>query len=202
MSDARTLDVSSLPPGAFGSRSLLWWGTMGIVLIEGTALRAGDRRLFLSHDAARRIWPPSGVIPPDLRWGTINTLVLLFSLVPNELAKRAGEHVELGGVRLWMTVCVLFGVLFNLVRVFEFRHLNVMWDHSSYGSIVWLLLGLHTTHIVTDFLDTIVLTALMFVGPVEERRFVDVEENAAYWYFVVLAWLPIYGVIYWVPRLS
>ena len=41
----------------------------------------------------------------------------------------------------------------------------------------------------------------MFVGPIEEKRFVDVEENAVYWYFVVLAWLPIYGVIYWAPRL-
>ena len=42
---------------------------------------------------------------------------------------------------------------------------------------------------------------LMFVGPIEEKRFVDVEENAVYWYFVVIAWLPIWGVIYWAPRL-
>jgi heme/copper-type cytochrome/quinol oxidase subunit 3 len=200
MSDVRTLDVRSLPPGAFGSRSLLWWGTLGIVLIEGTAFALAIGAYFFLVTRAPS-WPPSGVIPPALRWGTLNTLVLLVSLVPNELAKRAGEKVDLGGVRLWMTVCLLFGVLFNTVRVFEFRHLNVMWDHDSYGSIVWLLLGLHTTHIVTDFLDTAVLTVLMFTGPVEEHRFVDVEENAVYWYFVVLAWLPIYGVIYWAPRL-
>jgi cytochrome c oxidase subunit I+III len=31
---------------------------------------------------------------------------------------------------------------------------------------------------------------------------VDVEDNAVYWYFVVAAWLPIYGVIYWAPRLT
>ena len=77
----------------------------------------------------------------------------------------------------------------------------MLWDRDAYGSIVWLLLGLHTTHIVTDFLDSAVLTVLMFIGPIEEKRFVDVEENAVYWYFVVLAWLPIYGVIYWAPRL-
>ena len=41
----------------------------------------------------------------------------------------------------------------------------------------------------------------MFTGPIEERRFVDVSENAVYWYFVVAAWLPIYGVLYWAPRL-
>ena len=66
---------------------------------------------------------------------------------------------------------------------------------------MWRLVGLHTTHIATDVLDTGVLTALMIAGPIEERRFVDVAENAVYWYFVVLAWLPIYGVIYWAPRI-
>ena len=34
MTEPRTLDVSHLPPGAFGHRSILWWGTMGIVLID------------------------------------------------------------------------------------------------------------------------------------------------------------------------
>ena len=99
-----------------------------------------------------------------------------------------------------MLLCLVFALAFNIIRIYEFAHLNVSWNRDSYGSIVWLLLGLHTTHIVTDFLDSIVLTALMFVGPVEEHWFVDVEQNAVYWYFVVFAWLPIYGVIYWVPR--
>ena len=36
MSEVRTLDVSALPPGAFGSRTLTFWGTLGIVVIEGT----------------------------------------------------------------------------------------------------------------------------------------------------------------------
>jgi cytochrome c oxidase subunit III len=100
-----------------------------------------------------------------------------------------------------MVVSLGFAVAFNIVRAFEFAHLNVSWDHDAYGSIVWLMLGFHTTHIITDLLDSTVLTVLMFTGPVEEHRFVDVEENAVYWYFVVLAWLPIYGVIYWAPRL-
>jgi heme/copper-type cytochrome/quinol oxidase subunit 3 len=32
------------------------------------------------------------------------------------------------------------------------------------------------------------------------RRYTDVEDNAVYWDFVVLSWLPIYVLIYWVPR--
>jgi len=200
MSGPRTVDVSSLPPGAFGSRSLMWWGTMGMVLIESTVFALAIAAYFFFR-TRMHAWPPDGVSPPDLLWGTVNTVVLLASGLPNELAKRAGESVNLRGVRIWMVVCLVFGIAFNALRVIEFRHLNVTWDHDAYGSIVWVLLGLHTTHIVTDFLDTAVLAILMFVGPIEEKRFVDVEENAAYWYFVVIAWLPIYGVIYWAPRL-
>ena len=42
----------------------------------------------------------------------------------------------------------------------------------------------------------------MFTRHARDRRFVDVSENAFYWYFVVLVWLPLYAVIYWVPRLG
>ena len=201
MSARAVLDVRHLPAGAFGSRSLMWWGTMGVVLIEGTVFGLAIAAYFYLG-VRLPAWPPHGDAPPDLRWGTVNTLVLLASLVPNELTKRAADRVNLRGVQLWLVVSVVFAVVFNAVRALEFGALNVSWDRDSYGSIVWLLLGLHTTHIVTDFLDTVVLTVLMFVGPVEEHRFVDVEENSAYWYFVVLTWLPIYGVIYWAPRLT
>jgi cytochrome c oxidase subunit 3 len=196
----RTLDVSMLPPGAFGHRSVTFWGVAGIMLIEGTAFALAIGTYFYLQTRTSD-WPPDGVAPPGLLWGTVNTAVLLVSAVPNQWVRSAAERVDLSRVRLWMVVCLIFGIVFNWIRVYEFMSLNVSWSRDAYGSVVWLLLGLHTTHIVTDFLDSAVLTALMFTGPVEEKRYVDVSENALYWYFVVLSWLPIYGVIYWAPRL-
>jgi heme/copper-type cytochrome/quinol oxidase subunit 3 len=46
-----------------------------------------------------------------------------------------------------------------------------------------------------------VLAVMSHTGPWEGKRFVDVSENALYWYFVVIAWIPIYGLVYWAPRL-
>ena len=201
MSERRTIDVGMLAPSAFGSRSLMFWGTTGLMFIEGMAFALAIGMYFFLLTRSTSGWPPGEIPPPQLMWGTVNTLILLASCVPNQLAKKAAEHVNLRGVRIWITVALLFALAFNIVRVFEFARLNVWWNENAYGSIVWFLLGLHTTHIVTDFLDSLVLAVLMFVGPVEEKRFVDVSENSLYWYFVVLAWLPIYGVIYWAPRL-
>jgi heme/copper-type cytochrome/quinol oxidase subunit 3 len=35
----------------------------------------------------------------------------------------------------------------------------------------------------------------------EPRRLVDTSENSLYWRFVWLSWIPIYLLIYWVPRM-
>jgi cytochrome c oxidase subunit I+III len=101
---------------------------------------------------------------------------------------------------LWLAVCLLFGLAFSAVRGFEFGVLNVRWDTDAYGSIVWCLMFLHTTDIVTDVADTAVLAVLMMTSFARGHRFVDVSENAFYWYFVVLTWLPIYATVYLVPR--
>jgi heme/copper-type cytochrome/quinol oxidase subunit 3 len=177
----------------------MWWGTCGLILIEGTAfaLAIGMYLYYWTHATQ---WPPGHTAPPRLLWGTLNTVILLASAVPNQLTRNAAERVDLRATQRWFVVALIFAIAFNVVRAFEFTGLNVKWNQDAYGSIVWLLLGLHTTHIVTDVLDSAVLAALLFIGPVEEKRFVDVSENSIYWYFVVLTWLPIYAVIYLAPR--
>ena len=200
MSARPVIDVSELPTYAFGHRQLSWWATWSMIFIEGAMLVV----LLLTYFFLRTPvadWPPGERLPPDLLWGTINTGIILVSCVPNHFAKKAAGHLDLRGVRIWMTVTLAFGLAFLAFRLFEFQSLNCLWDENAYGSIVWVNMGFHTAHLLTDILDTIVLTTLMFVGPIEGKRFVDVSENCIYWYFVVAIWLPIYGVIYIAPRL-
>ena len=194
----KALDVSQLPSFGFSHRSPMWWGTMGMIAIEGTVfvLCIGSYFYLRSHANA---WPMNAP-PPDLLWGTLNTLILLASVFPNHMAKHAAIRMDLAKVRLWLVVCLMFSLAFSLVRIFEFGSLNVRWDSNAYGSVVWMLLGLHTVHLLTDAYDSLVLTVLAFIEPMEGRRFVDVSENAMYWDFVVGSWLIIYFIIYWGPR--
>ena len=128
--------------------------------------------------------------------------MLLLSLIPNQLIKGWARAEDVTKTRLGLVIMCIAGILPLIVRVFEFMALNVRWDTDAYGSIVWLLLGLHTTHLVTDVIDTIVLMALMFTRHgYEGRRFSDVYDNASYWDFVVVSWLPVYFILYWFPRL-
>ena len=196
---SKTLDVSALPSFAFGQRSILWWATLGMIAIEGTAFALFIAAyLYLKWRVPN--WPP-GFAPPEMRWGTLTTIIVLISVVPNALTKRAAEKLDLARTRLWLVVSFLFALAFCVVRALEFTTLNCWWDSNAYGSIVWTLLGLHTTHFVTDAIDTGVLAGVMFTGRLDANRFVDISENAFYYYFVIVSWLPLYAVIYLAPRL-
>ena len=192
------LDVAELQTVVFSDRSLMWWGTVGLMAIEGTVFALGIVAYFYLRSHVEH-WPMS-TPAPALLWGTVNTAILVVSALPNHLAKRAAERLDRRGVQIWITVCLLFSLVFLGVRWLEFEALNVRWDHDAYGSIVWMLLGLHTFHLITDTWDSVVLDVLFFTGPLEGKRFSDVSENALYWYFVVWSWLPIYAVVYWAPR--
>jgi heme/copper-type cytochrome/quinol oxidase subunit 3 len=197
----RTIDVATLPDHAFGSRSIMWWSTMTIIGVEATVFAISIASYFYLQ-GNEETWPPPNVPLPELRWATLNLVIMLLSVVPNEIVKRASEAMDLRKVRRWIVVADLFALAFCAIRILEFRTLHVMWDSNAYGSVVWTLLGLHTVHLVTDLADSLVLTAVMFTKHGHHsRRFVDVSENCFYWYFVVLSWVPIYFVLYWVPRL-
>jgi heme/copper-type cytochrome/quinol oxidase subunit 3 len=197
-SSVPVVDVSSLPTHHFGHKGLIWWGTVGFMVIEGAMFIMVLVAYFVLRTRTDQ-WPPS--LPnPDLAFGTINTLVMLVSLAPNQVVKKAAERYDLHRVQLYMPVMLLFGIVVLIIRAFEFGALNCSWDDNAYASIVWFILGLHTFHMATDAVDTGVLAALMFTAHVEPKRYVDVSENSLYWYFVVLSWIPVYLVIYFGPR--
>jgi heme/copper-type cytochrome/quinol oxidase subunit 3 len=194
-------DLAPLPTYGFGHRSLTWWGIVAFFLIEGTgfALAIAAYVFLMNLD---QVWPPRPFAPPDLLAGTLFTVLILLSEIPNTLAKMAAEEEDNPRLRRLLLVISAIGLVLMILRAFEFNSLNVYWYQNAYGSVIWLLLFLHTTHIATDWVDTLVLTALMHTDHgVEGRRFVDCSENAVYWRFVWLLWLPIYALIYWLPRM-
>lgn len=193
-------DLAGLPTHAFSYRSLTWWGILGFMTAEGMifALSFGVYFFIMNKE---RTWPPVPVRPPDLLAGTLFTLLIVLTEIPNTIVKRAAERYDLPTVRKLLVVMTLVVLPLFVLRGFEFASLNVKWTDNAYGSVIWMLLFLHTTHIVTDWGDTLVLACLMFTEHGKEgNRFVDTSENAMYWRFVWLAWLPIYLLIYWLPR--
>jgi cytochrome c oxidase subunit III len=192
-------DLSTLPETGFGSRTLAWWGVLGFILIEGAAfvLAAGAYLYIMGQTSP---WPPHNP-PPSLWLGTSVTILLLLSEIANTWTDRAAHALNVRATRIGFVVMSLVGVVLIGLRLVEFDFLNVRWDDSAYGSIVWALLLIHAVHVITDVADTIVFAAFLFSHNVGPKQMSDASDNCFYWHFVVLAWLPIYGLIYWAPRL-
>jgi heme/copper-type cytochrome/quinol oxidase subunit 3 len=196
-----TEDVSTLDTDAFSYKSLTWWGVIGYMVIEATgfALLIGAYFFLMSHE---QTWAPQPWRPPGLIAGTLFTIVILLSEIPNTMVKKAALRFDTDEVRRLLPWVVAIGALLLAIRAFEFNSLHVFWYDNAYGSVLWALLLMHSMHLATDWADTVVLWRLMRTPHGhQKRRFVDTDENALYWRFVWASWLPVYLLIYWVPRL-
>jgi cytochrome c oxidase subunit III len=194
----RELNVAGLPTVVFGYRSIIWWGTLGMMLIEGTMFAITIASYFYLRTRSSD-WPP-GLMPPRITAGTLNLVLFVLSVAPAIWVQKGAEKASLFVSRVGLIIMSAVGLVILLIRIYEFPSLMSTWDANAYASITWMLLGLHTVHLATDWADTVVLTVMMFTRHVNGKRFMDVSENSDYWYFVVLTWIPIYLVIYWVPR--
>jgi heme/copper-type cytochrome/quinol oxidase subunit 3 len=122
--------------------------------------------------------------------------VLVVSLVPIVLVGRAARDLDLRRTQLWQVVASLVGVAGLALRYWEIQSLPFTWTENAYASVVWTSFGTHMVDYVAEVGETIVLTALLFKGPLEKKHFEDIEVNAFFWAFLVLAWLPFAGVFY------
>ena len=195
------LDDAALPDQGFVHHAPIWWGSTLMMLIEV----AGFAILVATYFYIWRnfdTWPPTRTLLPDLGVSTINLLVLLVSILPMRwaarLALRHGNPKVLG---FWLLLCVLFGITAAVLRVLEFKGVHTRYDSNAYGAIVWSILAVHFAHIIAATIETFVIGILMFLGPVEEKHFVDVAANAAYWYFVVFSWVVLYVIVFLAPRI-
>jgi heme/copper-type cytochrome/quinol oxidase subunit 3 len=88
-----------------------------------------------------------------------------------------------------------------VVRVLEFQALNVRWDSNAYGSAAWAILTAHTTLLVLEAVETLVFTGLLYSPQMEQRDLSAAADNALYWYFMTLAWIPLAALVFLSPYL-
>jgi cytochrome c oxidase subunit 3 len=199
MRERAAIDVSKLPGFAFGSRAVTWWGVWGFLAVEGTMLALCFVTYFYLRERVTD-WPPPPTALPDLLIPTINLFIILLSVLPMYLLSRAARRLDVRSVIFWHVVCDLVGITFVTLRFFEFNSLNVYWDTNAYGSIVWTIIVIHTFHLLSEVIETIVVTVMLSMGHREPKYLVDATDNALYWYFIVGIWVPCYALIYLAPR--
>jgi cytochrome c oxidase subunit III len=194
------IDAARLPRLAWGHATPIWWGVWGLMLIEGTVF-ALLIMVYLYLWRLAGSWPPDGVPLPGLTASTLNTAVLLASVPPTVGMHRMALRQNRRETGWWLTVATLLTLASVALRGMEFAHANVRWDTNAYGSVVWMILGTHASHLIASALEDLLFCALVFFGSMEDKHFVTITASAIYGYFIAGAWLPLYVLLYWLPRL-
>lgn len=194
------VDLRGLPDVVFGPRDILWWGTLGFVLIEGfTLVLCAAAYVYLTQNFST--WPPEHTPLPSLGAPTLQVLLMLASLPVVWWLAKVARRFDLGLVRIGLTIATLFNAAFVAVRAWELLvSLNVKWDTNAYASAQWLILGMHATLLAVELVEVGGMMLIFWLAPVEEKHFSDVADMVFYWFFMTLGWIPLYVLCFWVPR--
>ena len=200
MSSRRALDVSHLPTAVLDSRSLVWWGTIVMTVIECMVFALTVGAYFYLRTVAHE-WPPGRTGPPALTIPTINLGILLISVIPAIWLDKASRRRDVRTIRLALAANLVAGGTFLILRIWEFLSLHCWWNSNAYGSVTWTILGLHTSNLLTSLLETAIVLAYFLFKPVEDRHFLDARLDGVFWYFIVITWIPLYIVVFLIPRI-
>ena len=194
------MDLRALPDVVFGPRDIMWWGTLGFMLIEGfTLVLCAAAYVYITQNFST--WPPRNTPLPSLVAPTVQVLVMLVSLAPARWTACAARRYDLGKVRVGLTILTAFAVVIVGLRAWELLvSLGVKWDANAYGSVQWLVIGSHATLLLIELVEVGGMMLIFWFGPVEEKHMSDAADLVFYWYFIMLSWMPLYVLCFWLPR--
>jgi len=193
-----TLDVSDLPSVAFGERNTTWLANVFFMMIEGMMFALMFAAYFYLRTRSSS-WPP-GEYPPALRFGITNIVVFLLSVIPAQWVQKRAPTGNRTAIRNGLLILALFAIFAIVVRVFEFTTLNCRWTDNAYASAIWVLIAMHSGHLVTELIETLVLFSVSLTPRMEGTRLADAAINSDYWYFVVVSGLLMDFVVYGTTR--
>jgi cytochrome c oxidase subunit 3 len=191
-------EVSSIPAPAHPAPSARSTAAFGVIVFL-----ASDVMLFAPFFAAYFLlrannepWPPPGV-ELDMPRAALATLTLVASSFTMELSDRAGEGP--GGMvrmRRWLLVTIALGALFLANQISEYATLDFGADDHTYGSIYWVLTGLHGAH-VTAGLGAL---TMLFARSVRSRTHAAFEPWQAgvslFWHLVDVIWVFVFTTVW------
>ncbi len=146
-------------------------------------------------------WPHGVEEGLNVPLATLNTLVLIASSVTMVLAWAAVRLGNLPRFRLYMGSTFLCGLIFLVVKYFEYSHkfhTGHFPANNNFLAIYFTLTGLHGLHVVGGM----VVNGYLW-GPgaklfhTQRARFANrVEIAGLYWHFVDLVWIFLFPVLY------
>ncbi len=174
--------------------------------------------LFLGYTIYRSAYPngfAAGSRSLDVKWGAINTAVLIGSSLTMALAVRAAQLGKRKALVGFLLLTMLLGSVFLGIKVKEY---DEKWVHHHVpgGSFhfegphaqeahlffvfYFFMTGMHATHMVIGIGIFTVLTVKAWRGRFTSLYHTPIELAALYWDFVEIVWIFLFPLLYLIGR--
>ena len=147
------------------------------------------------------VWPKGAEFGLSVPMAFTNTVVLITSSVTMVMAWASCMRKRFGAFRLYMGLTVLFGLVFMVIKYFEYSakiHHGYVPSHHNFLAIYFTLTGLHGLHV----LGGMIYNGFLW-GPgakmwrTNHQQFTNrVEAGGLFWHFVDLVWIFLFPVLY------
>jgi heme/copper-type cytochrome/quinol oxidase subunit 3 len=179
--------------GLFNAKLGIWLFLASEVMLFGA--------LFTTYILLRvgaSTWPHGEL---DIPLATANTAVLITSSITMVMAWASLMMKNFKRYRLFMGGTILLGVVFLIIKAFEYSHhfhLGDLPSKNTFFAIYFTMTGLHGVHVIGGM-----IVNSYFWGPgskmwkTEPQRFTNrIEVAGLYWHFVDLVWIFLFPVLY------
>lgn len=176
--------------------------------------------LFVAYGVFRAWYPEAfsaGSHMLDRTWGTVNTIVLLFSSLTAALSVRAAQLNKRGQTAVLLIITIVCAFIFMVVKYFEYSHKFhmgllpgghfdpkhlaagvVLPQESSYFfSIYFVMTGVHGLHVLVGIIVLFFWVLLPTLrGKIGSEYYTPVDLGALYWHLVDLIWIFLFPLLY------
>lgn len=135
----------------------------------------------------------------NLRFATINTLVLVSSSVTCQLGVFAAEKGDVRRLRRWFVITFVMGAFFIGGQIYEYTALvrEGITLQTNYGSVFYITTGFHGLHVTGGLIAFLFVLGRTYVA----KRFSHQQATSAivvsyYWHFVDIVWVGLFSTIY------
>lgn len=140
-------------------------------------------------------WPPKGIQLDVLQSG-IFTFILLMSSFTMQKAVYDAEHHRRRSAIQWIVVTIVMGTSFVANQAVEWTHVAFAPSTNSYGSLFFVMTGLHGLHVILGLVAMIFLIVRMAGRTRDPGEIAVVQSLSYYWHFVDIVWVALYAVLF------
>jgi cytochrome c oxidase subunit III len=150
---------------------------------------------FFVRVVAHQAWPPSPFHIPVFVAG-INTAILVTSSFTMHWALQSIKRGNRAGLQAGILLTFLMGLTFLLTQAREYSRLGFAPHDTAFGTIFYMLTGLHGAHVFVGLSILLFMTIRAFRGHFSPEHHHGVEIAGIYWHFVDVMWIVVYTTIY------